>query len=792
MNDKIQLIELSIEKIQSSKNRYENFLASNKFISVDKYENFKSNNPIEKKLNNSFSLNLKQIKKYNEYNRMYKNYISYINKFDDEIDRKNKEYYDNRSLFFKANCKTVENHELDKFQINSIVHEDRNQLVVAGAGCGKTTTIIGKVKYLLKSGFAKPEEILLLSFTNASSTEMGERIKKELKIDTFDSYTFHKLGLEIIKQALNKDVKIYKGSLNNFIKDQIDILVKDKEYLNKLILFFSNYIYDAKDEFEFTNEEEYEEYLKLNPPTTLKGEVVKSYGELEIANFLFMNNIDYVYEGQYEKETRTQYNPDFHILNTNIYIEYFGINQKGQVPSYFKGKDNKTPSELYNEGIKWKKRVHKQNDTKLIDLYYYDKQNEELLEKLEEKLIKNGIKLNPKSQDEIWEETKKNNNGIVNEIARTFETVINLIKSNDYSFMDVIRLAKKTDGRGSVENTLMLIEPIFGSYNQELKRTNSIDFNDMINLATKCVNDNKYIHNYKYVIVDEYQDMSKSRYNLLKSLRDKKDYSLFCVGDDWQSIYRFSGSDLDLIVNFEKYFGKTYISTIEKTYRFSQKLADISQEFIMKNPNQIKKFITGNEEDSFPIDVVQAYKDFYGLQFIEEKLNNFEQNSTVYFLGRYNFDIDIFKDNKKFSVKYNNQTGFADIVYRNRKDLKINFFTIHKSKGLQADYVILINNKRKGMGFPSKLNDIPAIRILLSDCEGYPFSEERRLFYVALTRCKKKIILLTIKDNVSVFAEELIKKYNKEIKRENWKCPQCKTGTLVKRTGKYGEFFRMF
>ena len=161
-------------------------------------------------------------------------------------------------------------------------------------------------------------------------------------------------------------------------------------------------------------------------------------------------------------------------------------------------------------------------------------------------------------------------------------------------------------------------------------------------------------------------------------------------------------------------------------------------------------------------------------------------------MGRYNFDIDIFKDNKKFSVKYNNQTGFADIVYRNRKDLKINFFTIHKSKGLQADYVILINNKRKGMGFPSKLNDIPAIRILLSDCEGYPFSEERRLFYVALTRCKKKIILLTIKDNVSVFAEELIKKYNKEIKRENWKCPQCKTGTLVKRTGKYGEFFRMF
>ena len=94
------------------------------------------------------------------------------------------------------------------------------------------------------------------------------------------------------------------------------------------------------------------------------------------------------------------------------------------------------------------------------------KQNEELLEKLEEKLIKNGIKLNPKSQDEIWEETKKNNNGILNEIARTFETVINLIKSNDYSFMDVIRLAKKTDRRGSVENTLMLIEPIFGSYNQ--------------------------------------------------------------------------------------------------------------------------------------------------------------------------------------------------------------------------------------------------------------------------------------------------------------------------------------
>ncbi|MBR3512754.1 MAG: UvrD-helicase domain-containing protein [Clostridia bacterium] len=791
MDDKNSLIEQTIKKIKTSKQRYENFLKQDRLLDDDLYDSFVQNNPVEKKLHyffDQFSLNPLVIKDFLKYKRISNDYYSYIKQFNLLIKIHNNEYYKKRKEFFLNNCKTVEDNWLDDSQIDSIIHEDKNQLVIAGAGCGKTTTIIGKVKYLLKSEFAKPEDVLLLSFTNASATEMGERVRNELEIDNFDSYTFHKLGLEIIKEALNKDVKIYQGNLNEFIKEKLEVLIKDKDYFDKLVLFFANYIHDVKDEFEFTNEQEYKEYLQVNPPTTLKGEVVKSYGELEIANFLFINNIDYVYEKEYEYDVATKYNPDFYLPKEKIYIEYFGINRKKQVPEYFIGKNGKTASQTYLEGIEWKKKIHKNNNTILIDLYYYNLQDDELLEKLREKLEKNEVELKPKSHEEIWKEVQENNKGLLDEISRTFQTIINLIKSNDFSFMDVIKKAKNFERRKSIEDTISLIEPIYNMYDQELKKTDSIDFNDMINLASKCINEGKFSHTYKYVIVDEYQDISKARYNLLQALRNNHFYKLFCVGDDWQSIYRFSGSDLDLIVNFKKYFGKTYISNIENTFRFSQQLADVSQEFIMKNPNQLKKKIVGKDSNYFPIDEVQAYNDIRALQFLEDKLNEFEKDSTVYFLGRYNFDRDIFKDNNNFYIKYNNQTGLEDITYYPRKDLKIKFLTVHKSKGLQADYVILINNKKNGMGFPSKLNDIPAIRVLLSDCDSFPFSEERRLFYVALTRCKKKIILLTIKDNVSIFAKEIINKYASKIKKEQFRCPKCLTGTLVKKNGQYGEF----
>ncbi len=788
MDEISNLIDNSIINIMESKENYLKLLKFNGLINDDVYNDFKIKNPIEPKINISFSINPKILLRYKKYKKFYGEYLEFVKEIDKKIVEHNKKYYKNRIEFFNDYCKNVEGYNLDNSQLDSIVHEDKNQLVIAGAGCGKTTTIIGKVKYLLNSNFAKPNEILLLSFTNASANEMKKRIEKELNIDNFSCYTFHKLGLEIIKKSTKKDVKIFQENLNKFIKDKLKELIESDDYFNKLLKFFTIYVHNIKDEFDFNNEFEYQEYLKTNPPTTLKGEVVKSYGELEIANFLYLNNIDYIYEKEYENDVGTKYCPDFYLKNDKIYIEYFGIDKNKNVPKYFNGKEGKSAKEIYNEGIKWKKKIHKENGTKLIDLYYYEKQDNMLLEKLKEKLKNQKVFMKPKTKEEIWNEIQSNNIGILDEISRIFETIINLIKSNNYSFDELYILAEHNLQKNSIKATFDLVKPIYNMYEEELKETNTIDFNDMINMSSKCIEDGKYNHNFKYVIVDEYQDISKARYNLLISLRKNNDYKLFCVGDDWQSIYRFSGSDVALIINFEKYFGKTYISKIQKTYRFSQKLAEISEKFVTKNPQQIRKELIGNNIQDFPINVVNAYNEEYCIKFLEEKLSSFEKNSTVYLLGRYNFDIDVLKNNYKYKLKYNTETGLVDIIFSQRRDLKISFLTVHKSKGLQADYVVILNNKKNGMGFPSKLTDIPAITVLLNECNDFEYAEERRVFYVALTRCKKKVFLLTLENNISIFAQELLDEYKTEIDKEKWKCPNCNSGKLIKRQRKIWYF----
>lgn len=791
---KRNIFKIEIEKLNQIDLEYDQLFNNNDFLEYDDiYDKVKKVSPTKLK----YSLkNLFQYFEYKKYDKLFYNKINKFNNYKIDVDNHNKKVLQDEIQNFKNICGLVENKELDDQQIDAIIRKNNNQLVIAGAGSGKTTTIVGKIKYLLKKEEYKPEDILLLSFTNASAIELKERIKKETNID-LDVMTFHKLGLEIIKKCTEKNINIFDKNLYEIIKKTINKNIEDSDYLNKLIYFMSTARFNIKDEFDFSSEKEYEEYLQLNKPMTLKGEIVKSYGELEIANYLFENNIEYVYEKEYEIDNGNnefkQYKPDFYLPEYKIYIEYFGIDENNNVASFFKGRNGKTASEAYNESIKWKRKIHKVNKTIMIETFYYENKQGCLIKNLESKLKNYNVKINPKSESELWEFINKNNNGLLNEICRVFETIINLIKSNNYT-IDYLYLISRTQESAINIITLDLIKPIYEAYQKELVDKNSIDFNDMINMATTYIEQNKYEHSYKYVIVDEYQDISNSRYRLLKAMRNQKNYSLFCVGDDWQSIYRFNGSDIDLITNFEYYWGKTYISFIEKTYRFTSMMSILSSNFIMRNPRQYQKNINAKISDEFAIKFINGYTEKKCIDFLEERLCTLEKNSIIYLLGRYSFDIDILKDNDKFILKYNNVENAINVIFLKRKDLKIKFITIHKSKGLEADYVVIMNNKNYGMGFPSKINDLPIIKLLLGGgLEEFPYSEERRLFYVALTRSKKQTILLTIDNNKSVFINELeidyktLMNYDMELKRNIYKCPQC-GGRLVSRKGPYGSF----
>lgn len=686
----------------------------------------------------------------------------------------------------------VEGRKLDEQQIACIAKEARNHLVIAGAGTGKTTTIIGKIKFLLRSGICKPEDILVLSFTNASASEMSQRIGKETGCN-IDASTFHKLGLNIITKVDGIVPKITQLNLRKFVKDQLLLNMQSNTYLNLLSSYLLYNRVVSKSEFEFKTQAEYEEYLRLNPPTTINNETVKSYGEMDIANFLTQNGIQYIYEHPYKIDTRTseygRYCPDFYLPEYDIYIEFFGIDRNGEVPAYFKGADGMTATQKYQASMKWKRETHRVNNTTLIECYAYEKYEGVLLENLKERLVSKNVKLTPKTAKELWEEVSADGDSVLDGIVVLFETAINLIKSNEYT-IDVLRQLNTCSGNVQSNAALIsLIEPVFDSYCSYLTAHDEIDFNDMINLATKYVEQGKYTHHYKYVIVDEYQDISRARFSLLNSMRKSGDYNLFCVGDDWQSIYRFAGSDIGFILNFEQYWGSAEISKIETTYRFPQKLIEISGNFIMQNPKQFPKNIKGkNDSAGFALGEINGYTDKYAIEFMVRKLDDLPQNSSVFFIGRYSFDVRLLSDSGLLECQYNNVNGFIDVVYSKRGDLKMRFVTAHKSKGLEADYVFIINNKKSRMGFPSKIQDQPILNLLLDNCDQYPYAEERRLFYVAMTRAKKKVFLVTVSNQESEFVAELKNRYGEELKREQWECPLC-GGRLLKKKGPYGEFF---
>lgn len=178
---------------------------------------------------------------------------------------------------------------------------------------------------------------------------------------------------------------------------------------------------------------------------------------------------------------------------------------------------------------------------------------------------------------------------------------------------------------------MTLTRDIFLEYNKQLKEKKMIDFNDMINKARKLIEEDKIQRNYSYIIIDEYQDISMSRYKLIKAIKDKSQAKLFCVGDDWQSIYRFAGSDLDLFTSFEEYFGPTQIMKIENTYRNSQELIDMAGKFVMGNPNQLKKSLKSSKRQTNPLRILSYQKNPAQAikKAIEEIINNFGHEAEI-------------------------------------------------------------------------------------------------------------------------------------------------------------------
>lgn len=700
------------------------------------------------------------------------------------VNSKLKEYDEYFNNIFKKVDKDV---KLDLEQKTTILTDEDYCLVIAGAGAGKTTTLAAKVKYLVEKQNVDPEEIIVISYTNKAVSELKEKINKGMKIPA-KVLTFHKLGNELLREDGN-DYSILSNSYE-VIKDiLIKKIYKDKKLLDDLLYFLGCYMNVPEDVEKFESLDKYIEAKKEADYTSLKadiesynekmtktlskfsrtvhGETLRSYQEVIIANFLFLNNIDYEYEKEYKfkpTEMKRPYFPDFFISQgeNEAYIEHFGMYTRNNEIGIF----DKEALRKYEANMHKKIELHKRYNTKLISTYYHYDDGRDLIEHLKEELVKNGFVLSSRDPKEVFESIVEScKDKYISELAFFIESFINKFKTLQMNKLDFNILRSKTD---NVRNKIFLelAEFVYDNYQSYLVDNNKIDFQDMINSAIEVIDNlenNNIKLNYKYIIIDEYQDIAKQRFNLTKKLSDACDAKVIAVGDDWQSIFAFAGSSGDYFIKFKELMGYAEELKITHTYRNSQELIDIAGDFVQKNDNQIKKTLVSNKHLKLPIRIY-GYDDKFNYQMnkinllikiIDKLVKDFGENTSILLLCRYNFEIYKLVGSGQFQYT-SRYDRLRCVKYPN---LKITALTAHRSKGLGFDNVIILGATSGKYGFPSKIEDDPIMKLLGDKDEEDKLAEERRLFYVALTRTKNRVYILSPIYKPSSFVQELIKNY---------------------------------
>jgi DNA helicase-4 len=723
-----------------------------------------------------------------------------------------KDYLENLLTPFDPNIR------LDPEQQQVVLRDEDYTLVIAGAGTGKTASVAAKVRYLVERKKIDPKRILVVSLTRKATRELRDRINNGLQIPARIS-TFHSIGYALRNE--NEPAKVNpvgEGFLFNTIRDYLQTQLKSEDFIKKVLLFFASYLtppFDLKNTqtlhrmLAANNFTTMESDLKIamqtyqqeltKKMTTLKEEKVKSYEEVAIANYLFINGIDYLYEPIYEYgfvNSIRAYTPDFLLTqgDKKVYLEHFGINENLTSDRY-------SPAELaeYKQHIQDKIALHKKHGTTLIYTFSSYNDGRSTIEHLEEKLRDCGFAYNTKDDASIYAQLAKvAEDKYFSRLTVLLTNFISRFEIDDYPLSKMDEwLANARDERTRL--FLQIAIPCYANYQTQLKNHNYIDFEGMINDAVHVLDD--FIKTGKkapfdYVFVDEYQDISLQRFDLCKKLSEASNAKIIAVGDDWQSIYRFAGSSLSLFTHFKEKMGYADEIKITNTYRNSQELINMAGSFVMDNPEQIKKALHSSKHLIDPV-YFYTYDDSYekddaghgtlyrmtaALQSAIDTIVSKEgDNKKILLIGRFHYDGAQIGHMSEF-FSYNEKSG--QVICKKYPKLQIDFMTAHGAKGLGYDNAIIVNARDAIMGFPCKIDDDPLMKLVIGDGDDYEFGEERRLFYVAMTRTKNRLYIVTPKYQPSHFILQLQEKFRtipvvgdklqpRNVDNRKPKCPIC-------------------
>lgn len=723
-----------------------------------------------------------------------------------EIERRNNEFVQAELVRYRDFFDTVEKSPLTEEQrISAIVFEDRN-LLVAAAGSGKSSTLVSKIAYAIDKGLFKPEEILALAFNTAAAKELSQRIGRYVRVEganrnVIASKTFNGMGFRFIRRYRKENghrVKVITDSTKkSILESALKACLKDAHFAEKWLEYLG--FYDGPDENDsiFKTLEDYEAHIESQRKQVRSNgqtgkykalnqrDVLKSAEELAIANWCYINGVPIEYERDFPNPPTgwSKYQPDFYFPEIGVWLEHFALNKDGASPfghDYSRQADEKRAWLEQKVPGKWfETRSHEYRDGTL-------------LEKLKACLAAHGQIFRPLSEDVILDSIKRIDQKTV---VQSLLNLIGLIKNRDLSRHQI--RSRLLVGRNNVRMTsfLAVFFPLLNEYTRRVREQGAIDFEDMLLEGARLLENNLVSSPYKLILVDEFQDVSASKARFIKALlAQHEDSVLFGVGDDWQAINGFAGSDLRYFMQFADAFGYTAEHYLTETFRCSQSIADVGALFIQENTRGQKlKSVRSRSKAQGGVDLID-YKDKKEFEArlraeLDILYNQAERNNTqysVHVLGRYRlgkmYDVSAATINSL-------QTDYG-------RHLTIEYLTAHGAKGLEADFVFVVGLGGKRLTFPCNIPSDPLVELLTAKEDEYPHAEERRLFYVAVTRAKQKVFLFFPKDSPSPFVDELVSvKYAQQVTMNGQKirfCTSrsCNSGRLITLTGKNGPFLK--
>ena len=706
----------------------------------------------------------------------------------------------------------IESTPLTQEQRRACVSDAAATLVLAGAGTGKTSTLTGRVAFLLANDLASPEEILCLAFARAAALEIQDRLHRRLadrlSVDGFVASTFHSLGLQIVTQVEQKRPQItcfctQPETVRRFLDEQIrQCMERSDDYARLLIEYFASVEPRLSLSGEYVSRDAYLASFASRPLRSLRGELMRNPLECLVANAFSLLGFVYHYLAHYPQEVyltkRMPYRASFFLPDIHVYVDVFDYVEQ-----------NDAPLEVRQLAVRLSD-IHHRYGTQYIQLWESSTSAADigsLIQYLNRTLHQQRGHLNsfpdvPVTGPAVEKANSDANAWWKKSLVSASDCLSMLMGSERWEALlemlaDLLPLYRLAKTRADIVNAgsgtnawsdpavermnryvLSMLEPLVHAYDAYIRDRGEIDFDGMISRATQYVKEGRFQIPWRDILIDEFQDISSHRYALIAAmLAQQPGIRLFCVGDDWQAIYRFAGSDIRYCTQFgERVHPQFRLIPLSCTFRFNQDLCQISSRFLMKNAFQNSKKLYAVKPGGVPVITIAIQAQ--GLPSILSRLQEEASKAASVRSDR----IDAASNSNaavcqlKFTVlilaRFSHLLPAQSLLTefgRRYPMLQIQSSTVHASKGLEADYVLILNMEQGVYGFPSEKPIDPVREQFLPPQEDFAFADERRLFYVAMTRARKRLWLLVPdeENRLSIFVTELLKENKKHIRRHD-------------------------